>query len=255
MSPICTKAGYVVTEVKGISGYKPDYTPRNVEIVTGELNVVEYKNQPYPVFVLQKIDADTKQPLEGVRFRFMDKSQREIGIFTTNSLGQIMLTGMDEGTYYCQEVEAAAGYQLDATVRQIALQWGQTTTIEVKNTPMGSLRIKKVDALTGKPIPGTVFLVYDAKNNILGEYTSDYKGIVELPRSLAAQKLTVKEIKVAPGYVLDTQARSVEIKAGRAVSRNSGGRRCRRRCLGGGELGRPHAAKPGRCCRALGANA
>ncbi len=74
--PDLKEGWYVVTEVKGISGYKPDYAPRNVEIVTGALNVVEYKNQPYPVFILTKIDADTKQPLEGVRFRFMDKSQR-----------------------------------------------------------------------------------------------------------------------------------------------------------------------------------
>jgi hypothetical protein len=96
----------------------------------------------------------------------------------------------------------------------VALQWGKTTSIEVKNIPMGSLRIKKVDALTDKPIPGTTFLVYDSKSNILGEYISDDKGIVELPRSLAAQKLVVREIKAAPGYVLDEQPRTIEIKSG-----------------------------------------
>jgi len=205
---------YVVTEVKGLTGYKPDTVPRNVEVKTGELNVVEYQNQPYPVFVLKKIDVDTLQPLEGVRFRLMDRYHREIGIFTTNSLGQIILTGMDEGTYYCQEVEAKAGYQLDATVREVLLQWGKTTTIEVKNTPMATLRIRKVDSETGKPIPGVTFLLYDWKNNLLGEYTTDNNGVIELPREIAAGKYKLKETKTDPNYVLDDQVRTIEVKSG-----------------------------------------
>ncbi|MDL2232060.1 hypothetical protein LJC63_00580 [Ruminococcaceae bacterium OttesenSCG-928-L11] len=212
--PDLKEGWYVVSEVKGLPGYKPDTAPRNVELRADRLNVLEYKNQPYPVFQLQKVDADTLQPLEGVRFRLLDNSQREIGIFTTNAQGKIILTGMNEGTYYLQETEAKQGYVLDSTVREIALQWGKTTSIGIKNTPMASLRIKKVDAVSGKPVPGTTFLLYDMKGNILGEYLTDDKGMIELPKTLAAGKYKLKESKAAPGYVLDDQSRTIELKSG-----------------------------------------
>ena len=94
---------YVVTEVKGLSTHKGDSLPRNIHIETGKLNKVVYTNYEYPVLVVRKIDSETLQPLGGVRFKLMDKYQREIGIYTTHeATGQIILTGMDEGEFICK---------------------------------------------------------------------------------------------------------------------------------------------------------
>ena len=204
----------IVTEVAPAAGYKHDPVPRTLKLESGKLNIVEFRNQPYPQLTVQKLCAETNQPLEGVRFKFLDRFGREIGIFTTNAQGQIHLTGMDEGDYFIQEHQAKPGYVLDAASRRVALQWGKTATVEVKNTPMGSLRILKIDAVTKKPVPGTTFLIYDSRNNILGEFVSNDKGIVDIPRSIAAQRLRVKETKAAPGYVLDEQIRTIDIKPG-----------------------------------------
>ncbi len=205
---------YVVQEVKSLPTHKPDTAPRNVEIKTGELNVVEYRNRPYPVLELQKVDADTLQPLSGVRFKLLDRYQREIGIYTTSELGKITLSGMDEGKFFLQEVEAKAGYQLDSTVREVSLQWGKTTTVEVKNTPLATLRIKKIDAISKKPLPGVVFLLRDMKNNIIGEYTTNSSGLIELPKTIASGKYKLQEIKTDDQHVLDEQIREIELKAG-----------------------------------------
>ena len=82
---------------------------------------MEYRNQPYPHLQLVKIDAETKAPIEGVRFKVSDRLGRELGTFSTNKLGQIHLTGMEQGTYYVQEVEAKPGYVLDSTVQEVSL--------------------------------------------------------------------------------------------------------------------------------------
>jgi len=206
-------AYYIVQEIKGLSTHKPDTAPRNVLVETGRLNVVEYRNQPYPVLEIQKIDADTKQPLEGVRFRLLDKYQRGIGVYTTSSLGKIILTGMDEGKFYLQECEAKPGYQIDSTVREVNLSYGKITSIEIKNTPMATLRIKKIDAVTKKPIPGVVFLLRDMKNNIVGEYTTDNSGLIELPKSIEAGKYKLQEIKTDDLHVLSDQVRTIELKS------------------------------------------
>ena len=126
----------------------------------------------------------------------------------------ITLTGMDEGTYYLQEIEAK-GYKVDSSVREVKLEWGKTTNIELTNSPLGGLRLKKLDAISKAPVPGTSFLFYDAESkNIIGEYVTDDKGLIELAQAFDCQKLILREIKAAPGYVLDEQPRTVEIKYG-----------------------------------------
>ena len=203
-----------VTEVKPLDGYKPDPAPRNVELKSGKLNVVEYRNQPYPTLKIVKLDAETRRPLAGVKVRVYDQNHREIGTYTTNRLGQILLSGVDGGeTLYVQEVEALPGYELDETVHEVTLAWGQTSTVEMLNKQKATLRLVKVDAETKASIYGVVFNLYDAKNNLLGEYTTDQNGIIEFPRELPAGKYKLKEIK-ADGYVVDPTIRTIEVKSG-----------------------------------------
>ncbi len=190
-------------ESKTLPGYRLDSTPRNVEIKGDRLNTLEYRNQPYPNLLIKKMDAETGKMLEGVKFKLFDKLNRELGTFTTNQLGQIHLTGMEAGTYYLRETKALPGYVLDSTVREVSLYWGKTTTVELKNTPMGTLRVKKIDAITKKPIYGVTFNLYDLKNNLLGEYTTNDAGIIEFPKEIQAGKYLLKEVKAAPNYVLD----------------------------------------------------
>lgn len=125
-----------------------------------------------------------------------------------------MLSGVDGGeTLYLQEVETLPGYQLDETVHEVTLAWGQTSTVELLNEPLATLRLIKIDVETKEPIYGAVFNLYDAKNNLLGEYVTNQNGIIEFPRELPEGKYKLKEIK-CDGYVVDPTIRTVELKAG-----------------------------------------
>ncbi len=160
---------------------------------------------------------ETKAPIEGVRFKVSDRLGRELGTFSTNKLGQIHLTGMEQGTYYVQEVEAKPGYVLDSTVQEVSLLWGKTTKLEIPNTPLGTLRIKKIDSETKQPLFGAVFNLYDLKGNLLGEYTTDNRGIIEFPKEVQAGKYKLKEVKAPAGYVLDEMPKTIEVKAGETL--------------------------------------
>lgn len=218
--PELKEGWYVVTETRGLAGYKPDTAPRNVEIKTGKLNVVEYRNQPYPQLVIQKIDADTKQPLEGVRFKLMDKLGREMGIFTTNSQGQIHLTGMDAGEYSLQEYEAAPGYVLDEQPRTIEIKAGETTEIVWENQPeLGRIQIVKKSAddnpitrdKAGKLLSDAVFEICDKDLNVVDEITTDSRGVatsIDLPLGTYA----IREVDAPEGYYTDGAVFYAEIK-------------------------------------------
>ena len=205
---------YVIQELEAPAGYKPDTAPRNIELKENEPNVVEYRNQPWPVLELRKIDSETRKPMAGVSLRLFDQFGRELGTFKTNTLGKVVLSGMDAGKYSVQEVETLPGYELDQTVYPIQLDWGKTTSLELKNQPKSTLRIRKVDAVTGKGVYGATFLLYDSKNNVVGEYTSDQNGIIEFPSELPEGKYKIKEIKAPNGYVLDETVRTVTLKSG-----------------------------------------
>lgn len=203
-----------VTEIKPVDGYKPDPTPKTMQLESGKLNVMEWRNNPWPTLKIVKLDAESKLPMEGVKIRVYDKFHREVGTYSTNRLGQILLSGVDGGeTLYLQEVETLPGYQPDETVHEVTLQWGKTSTVELFNKPLSTLRLIKIDSETKEPIYGAVFNLYDARNNLLGEFTTDQNGVIEFPRELAEGKYKLKEVK-CDGYVVDSTIRTIEVKSG-----------------------------------------
>ena len=205
---------YIVTETQAAEGYILDSTPRIIEVEGGKLNIVEVFNTPYSDLRIVKIDAETRQVLEGAVFKIFDKDRLEIGTYTTNAQGEIFRGSLPAGVYYIQEQKAPAGYVLDNTVKMVELIGGKTTTVEIKNQPLGTLRIKKVDADTGAPLYGATFNLYDKWNNLLGEYTTDQNGMIVFGSSLQSGTYKLKETKAPEGYVLDETIHTIKVKSG-----------------------------------------
>ena len=86
--------------------------------------------------------------------------------------------------------------------------------MEFENAKMSSVRIKKIDSVTKDPIPGVRFLIKDKNKNIVGEYTTDSDGYIELENDLEEGKYYAEEIQAAPGYIRDTQERTFRVKKG-----------------------------------------
>lgn len=210
--PDLAPGDYIITEVKAAGGYIADSTPKNIHVEGGKLNTVEFTNIPYSNLRLLKIDAETRAPLADATFKLFDEKRLEAGTYTTTALGEINVAKLPSGNYFIQEVKAPAGYLLDNTVRPIELIPGKTTTVEWKNTPLGSLRIVKIDKETKKPLYGAKFLLYDSRNNLLGEFSTDQNGLITFGRNLQAGKYKLKEIKAPDGYILDETVRTITVK-------------------------------------------
>jgi len=205
-------AGYVIiTELRASEGFFLDSTPHLFYVQADRVNMLELFNEPYSNLRLTKICAVDRTPLADAVFRLFDDRRREIGTFTTNAAGEILITGQRSGMFYLQEVRSPAGYLLDTTVRQIELTGGQTTSIEWPNTPLGSLRIIKRCYHTSEPLYGVEFEILDAQNNILGRFTTDREGIITFGRNLAPGRYQIREHRAAPGYLLDERRHWVTI--------------------------------------------
>ncbi|WP_460602373.1 SpaA isopeptide-forming pilin-related protein, partial [Escherichia coli] len=63
-------------------------------------------------------------------------------------------------------------------IQTVTVNPADTQTLVVYNEPLCSLTLRKLDAVTGKPVPNTEFTLKDGDGNILGRYTTGADGTV-----------------------------------------------------------------------------
>ena len=112
-----------------------------------------------------------------------------------------------------KETKPAPGYVIDQSTQTqtVTVNPLDTQTLTFLNEPLCSLTLTKLDSVTGKPVPGTVFAVKDGNGNLLGSYTTGKDGTVTVTGLVPGSTVVVTETKVPSGYVLNTTPSTVLI--------------------------------------------
>ena len=206
----------VVTEEKSISGYTIDENTRTQTVVVNanDTQTLTFTNKPIGGLILIKSDEDSGKRISGVQFEVRKMNDEIIGSYTTDSNGVIQLPELESGWYTVTELKAASGYLLDSTPHRIEIKDGQTATLEITNHKSSRILLHKVDKATGKGIYGAVFLLYDSSHNPIGEYVTDQDGYLYADEGLEDGRYYLREIKAAPGYVLDPELKTIYVRYG-----------------------------------------
>ena len=205
---------YVVTETATIPGYVLDSTPQTVVVNTNDTQTLTFTNKPIGGLILIKSDEDSGKRISGVQFEVRKMNDEIIGSYTTDNNGVIQLPELESGWYTVTELKAASGYLLDTTPHRIEVKDGQTATLEITNHKSSRILLHKVDKATGKGIYGAVFLLYDSNHNPIGEYVTDQDGYLYADEGLEDGRYYLREIKAAPGYVLDPELKTIYVRYG-----------------------------------------
>ena len=206
----------VVTEIETIPGYTIDENTRTQTVVVNpnDTQTLYFYNTPVGGLQIIKSDKDSGKRISGVKFEIRKMNGEIIGTYTTDSDGVIYLPEAESGWYTVTEQEAASGYLLDTTPHRIEVKDGQTATLEITNHKSSRILLHKVDKATGKGIYGAVFLLYDSNHNPIGEYVTDQDGYIYADEGLADGRYYLREIKAAPGYVLDPELKTIYVRYG-----------------------------------------
>lgn len=206
----------VATEVQTIPGYAIDENTRTQTVVVNpnDTQTLYFYNTPVGGLQIIKSDKDSGKRISGVKFEIRKMNGEIIGAYTTDSDGVIYLPEAESGWYTVTELEAASGYLLDTTPHRIEVKDGQTATLEIINHKSSRILLHKVDKATGKGIYGAVFLLYDSNRNPIGEYVTDQDGYIYADEGLADGRYYLREIKAAPGYVLDPELKTIYVRYG-----------------------------------------
>ena len=194
---------YDVQEISAPPQYVVDSTVHRVTLEAGKIGEITLRNSVKPTLRIVKVDSVTKAPIKGVTFEVRVTDGAKIGDYVTDDNGEILVTGLQAGTNYTiKEVATLPGYVLDETPKQITLEANKITTVQFENKAKSPVYILKLDAKTGKGVPGVRFRVTKADGSLIGEVVTDSTGRATLT-NVPSGYITVTEISVPDGYVLD----------------------------------------------------
>ena len=191
-----------------------DETPHEVTIPeNGKMVFLSIENDPASGAIeINKVDAETSEPLAGVHFILKDSAGAVVKEGSTDNDGKLSFAGLALGDYTLTETVAKDGYVLGSTPIIVTLSSnGQTVTKEIRNTrAVGSVEVEKADAETGKPLPGVHFKLLDAAGEVIREGGTGEDGKLSFS-GLPLGSYSLVETETAEGYVPDETARPISI--------------------------------------------
>lgn len=132
---------YTVEEISAPEGYLLNKTPATITVVNSKRSYsVTMENTPKNIVInINKIDAETKKPLEGATMVVKDSDGKVIVRFVSSSTPHV-ITDIPYGTYTVEEESAPAGYiksneKILFTVND-SQQSHQITITNTKETPV-----------------------------------------------------------------------------------------------------------------------
>ena len=205
---------FIITETKTIEGYTIHEETRTQTVVINpnDTQTITVYNDPVGGLELIKVNADdTKERIPNTTFEIRRMDDALVGTVTTDKNGRVFLA-LENGSYYAVETESAEGFHMDDTPHYFEVENGETTTLQVENTPVSAILIHKTDSTTGEGIYGVPFILYDSTNTPVGQYTSNNEGYV-LIEGLEAGRYYLRELE-NEGYVPDTEKKTVYVESG-----------------------------------------
>jgi len=205
---------FIITETKTIEGYTIHEESRTQTVVINpnDTQTITVYNDPIGGVEIIKVNADdTRERIPNTTFEIRRMDDALVDTVTTDKNGRVFLS-LENGSYYAVEIESAEGFKLDDTPHYFEVKNGETTVLQVENTPVSGILIHKTDSATGEGIYGVPFILYDSTNTPVGQYTSNNEGYV-LIEGLEAGRYYLRELE-NEGYVPDTEKKTVYVESG-----------------------------------------
>ena len=213
---------YGRTSIAGTQNYALTYSPFSIGIGNLALDIKANTGK----IIVNKIDNETKAPIEGVKFLLEKMDGTVIGTAITDKDGLATFDKLYQGNYKLIEEEANPKYILNKAEFDVFVEYNKTTTIEVENEAIkGQIEITKVskddNKITGDkkgtPLQGAIFKVYNSNNKVVDTLTTDSKGKA-ISKLLRKGKYYIKEVDSGSVYYLvDSNIFEAEIKENKQI--------------------------------------
>ena len=208
-------AVWAKSSVKGRQSFFNYYAPRklSLEAQPGEPDIPPAGTGD---ITLKKVAAGTTRGLDGARFLIYRDGQI-VGSDVTANGGIIEVNDVTKGLWSFVETEAPEGYCADSTPISVYVDTtdgDKQYTVTAENHKLPDMKITKRDAMSGKPIAGTVFSVKSVTGNYSTSVTTGVDGSATLS-AIPADVYVVREESVPEPYVVSHTEQTVALRPGK----------------------------------------
>ena len=165
---------------------------------------------------LKKVAAGTTQGLDGAKFNIYRDGQI-VGNDVTKNGGIIEVKDVTKGLWSFVETEAPAGYCADSAPISVYVDTtdgDKQYTVTAENHALPDMKITKRDAMSGKPIAGTVFSVKSVTGSYSTSVTTGTDGSATLS-AIPAGVYVVREESVPEPYIVTNTEQTVALRPGK----------------------------------------
>ncbi|WP_010278241.1 collagen binding domain-containing protein, partial [Paenibacillus senegalensis] len=201
---------YILKEKSAPEGYVIGIENTNRPVtVDAELTRITIENKKMVRAVeLKKLDAETKDELEGAVFSLRDSNGQELSQHTTDADGRIIVGNLEPGTYEFVEITAPAGYELESTPIPFTITENQTSIVTLtkeNDIILGDVEVLKVDQYDDSILSGVKFDLLDENEHVLQTgLVTDEAGKFKL-NGLRPGTYYLKETEALEHYELPTE--------------------------------------------------
>ena len=166
--------------------------------------------------VLKKTAGGTTTGLAGARFSIYFNGQI-VGSDITNAQGEIYVENAATGLWSFVEISAPDGYCVDPTPKSVYVdvtEGDREYTVAAVNYEKPDMKIIKRDAMSGKPIAGTVFSIKSVTGSYSTSVTTGTDGSATLS-AIPAGVYVVREESVPEPYIVTNTEQTVALRPGK----------------------------------------
>ena len=208
-------AVYAKSSVSGRQSFFAYYAPRKLsfEVQPGKPDRPPAGDAD---ITLKKVIAGTNTGLDGAVFNIYRDGQI-VGSDVTKNGGIIEVNNVTKGLWSFVETEAPSGYCTDPTPISVYVDTtdgDKQYTVTAENHKLPDMKITKRDAMSGKPIAGTVFSVKSVTGSYSTSVTTGVDGSATLS-SIPADVYVVREESVPEPYVVSHTEQTVALRPGK----------------------------------------
>ena len=166
--------------------------------------------------VLKKTAGGTTTGLAGARFSIYFNGQI-VGSDITNAQGEIYVEDAATGLWSFVETSAPDGFCVDPTPKSVYVdvsEGDREYTVAAVNYEKPDMKITKRDAMSGKPIAGTVFSIKSVTGSYSTSVTTGTDGSATLS-AIPAGVYVVREESVPEPYIVTNTEQTVALRPGK----------------------------------------
>lgn len=212
---------YAKSSIEGAQSYATYTSCYEITNATAELKI----NANTAKLSITKIDSETGETLPNVTFEVFNKEGKSLGQYTTNEHGIIEINNLRPGIVKVKEIKVDEKYILDSEEREVQLEWGKLSQIEIGNAHKKSqIRIIKTSSddntITGQkagtPIANVEFEVRNKDGQLVQTIITNEQGEA-ITDKLDIGQYTIKEIKTDENYYLDEKEYTVILENNKEI--------------------------------------